>query len=289
VTRKQVCIALAAVAVAGGLLFPATAAAQKKEIIQLQRDMELLTQSHRELQRSVDEKHAVLKTLVEQSLDSINKLNTTLGMLQQSIQQVQATSGSRMDTLATQVQALADNLEDLKSRMGKLNQQMTDAQGVLQSLDAKIAGGVPAAGSPGAPAGPPPSAEVLYSNALRDFTGGKYDLARQQFLDYLKFYPDTDLASNSQFYLGEIFYAQKQLEEAIGEYDKVLDNYPKSFKLADARMKKGFALLELGRRASAIRELREVVRRHPGTEAERRSRAKLRELGVAASAAPGKQ
>jgi tol-pal system protein YbgF len=278
-----------AVLTAGTLIFPVAAVAQKKEIIQLQRDMELLTQSHRELQRSVDEKHAVLKTLVEQSLDSINKLNTTLGMLQQSIQQGQANSGSRIDTLSTQVQALADNLEELKSRMGRLNQQVADTQGVLQSLDAKIAGGTPAGGSPGAPSGPPPSAEVLYSNALRDFTGGKYDLARQQFLDYLKYFPDTDLASNSQFYLGEIFFMDKKYEEAIGEYDKVLDHYPKSFKLADARLKKGLALLEVGRRTSAIRELREVVRRHPGTEAERRSRAKLRELGVSASTAPTKQ
>jgi TolA-binding protein len=68
----------------------------------------------------------------------------------------------------------------------------------------------------------------------------------------------------------------------VAEYDKVLDGYPKSFKLADARLKKGLALLEMTQRASALRELREVVRRHPGTEAERRARAKLRELGVTA-------
>jgi tol-pal system protein YbgF len=276
---------LAVCIVAGSLLLASPAKAQKKEIIQLQRDMELLTQSHRELQRSVDEKHAVLKTLVEQSLDAINKLNTSLGVLQQNVQQVQANSGARIDTLSTHVQALADNLEELKSRMGKLNQQVAEAQGVLQSLDSKIAGGTPASET-GPAAGPPPSASVLYANALRDFTGGRFDLAQQQFTDYLKYYPDTDLASNSQFYLAEILYAQKKFEESVPEYDKVLDNFPKSFKLADARLKKGLALLELGRRTSAIRELREVVRRHPATDAERRARAKLRELGVTASAAP---
>jgi len=271
---------LTAAGIALVLLSPAPAAAQKKEILQLQADMNRLLLTQRDLQRTVDEKNAVLKTLVEQSLDAIAKLNTSLGMLQQSVQAVQANSGSRIDTLTTQVQALADNLDEVKSRLGKLNQQIGDAQSVLQSLDAKIAGGAPVPGAPGALETPPPSADALYSNALRDYTGGKYDLARLQFLDYLKFFPEHDLASNAQFYLGEIFFAQKQYPEAIGEYDKVLDNYPKSFKLAAARLKKGMALLELGQKSSALRELREVVRRHPATEEERRARAKLRELGA---------
>ena len=133
--------------------------------------------------------------------------------------------------------------------------------------------------------GPPPSADTLYSNGLRDITSGKYDLARSEFQDYLKYYGDTDLASNAQFYLGEIAYSQRQYSESVGEYDKVITNYPKSFKLAPARLKKGMALLELGQKTQAIKELREVVKRYPGTEEERRARAKLKELGVAATAA----
>ena len=276
--------AMLAGAVGGILLGPAPVGAVAKEIIELQRDVALLLQAHRDLQRSVDEKHAIQKTLLEQSLDSISKLNTSLGALQKTMQDVQANSGARLDAMSTQVQGLADNLEEVKARLGKLNQQLAEMQNTLQSLDAKVAGGTPAAGGPTpAPSGPPPSADVLYSNGLRDITGGKYDLARQEFQDYLKYYPDVDLASNAQFYLGEILYVQKQYKEAIGEYDKVLENYPKSFKLAPARLKKAMALLELGQKASAIREFREVIRRYPGTEEERRARAKLRDLGVTAS------
>lgn len=263
------------------LFAPAPLAAQKKEIIQLQRDVAALTQSQRDLQRAVDEKHAILKTLVEQSLDNINRLNLTLGSLQKTIQDVQANSGARVDSLSTQVQAFADNLEELKVRMGRLSQQMADAQGVLQSLDAKLAGGAPLPVPPDSlPAAPPPSGDMLYSNAYRDFTGGKYDLARQEFLEYLKHFPEGEFASNSEFYLGEILFVQKQYRESITQYDKVLENYTKSNKFPDARLKKALALLELGQRASAQRELREVVRRHPGSEAERRASAKLRELSA---------
>jgi tol-pal system protein YbgF len=202
--------------------------------------------------------------------------------------------------MSTQVQGLSDNLEEIKSRLGKLNQQLVDVQNTIQSLDAKVSGGsVPAGAAPSsapsgstlaptsggvpsaASAGPPPSADTLYSNGLRDITSGKYDLARSEFEDYLKYYGDTDLASNAQFYLGEIAYSQRQYSQAVTEYDKVLTNYPRSFKLAPARLKKGMAMIELGQKTSGVKELREVVKRYPGTEEERRARARLKELGVA--------
>ena len=144
-----------------------------------------------------------------------------------------------------------------------------------------------AAGS-GAPmasaAGPPASADVLYSNALRDINGKHYDLATQEFQDYLKYYSDTDLASNAQFYLGEIAYAQAQYPQALDAYNKVIDNYPKSFKLASARLKKGLTLVETGDKTMGIRELRSVVRLFPGSEEDKRARAKLKELGAAVTA-----
>jgi tol-pal system protein YbgF len=207
--------------------------------------------------------------------------------------------------MSTQVQGLSDNLEEIKSRLGKLNQQLVDLQNTVQSLDAKISGGGAAAPSGGvgssgglapspagsvpssgaaAGGGPAPSADTLYSNGLRDITSGKYDLARQEFQDYLKHYGDTDLASNAQFYLGEIAYSQKNYDQAVSEYDHVLTNYPKSFKLAPAHLKKGMALIELGQKTAGVRELRDVVKRFPGTEEERRARAKLKELGVPVSA-----
>jgi tol-pal system protein YbgF len=214
------------------------------------------------------------------------------------VQDVQANSGTRLDTMSTQVQGLSDNLEEIKSRLGKVNQQLVDLQNSVQSIDARLAGGNPTGAPAGAapsgakptgaasaaPAPSHPSADTLYSNGLGDINSGKLDLARSEFQDYLTYYGDTDLASNAQFYLGEIAYAQHQYQQALVEYDKVLTNYPKSFKLASARYKKGMALLELSQKNAGVKELRDVVKRYPGTEEERRARAKLKELGVAVTA-----
>jgi tol-pal system protein YbgF len=284
----------------GSLIGPRPALAVAREIIELQRDVTTLLQGQKDMGTQITQDHTVMRTLIEQSNDTVGKLNGTMSGLQKSVQDVQANSGARLDTMSTQVQGLSDNLEEIKSRLGKLNQQLVDVQNTIQSLDAKISGGSAPVGSapsttPGsasvqptgsaASSGPAPSADTLYSNGLRDITSGKYDLARSEFEDYLKYYGDTDLASNAQFYLGEIAYSQRQYSQAVTEYDKVLTNYPKSFKLAPARLKKGMALIELGQKSSGVKELREVVKRYPGTEEERRARAKLKELGVPATAA----
>ncbi len=292
-------------AIAGSLVGPRPAEAVAREIIDLQRDVTSLLQGQKDMSTQINTDHTVVKTLVEQAGENVGKLNATMSSVQKSVQDVQANSGARLDTMSTQVQGLSDNLEEIKSRLGKLNQQLVDLQGAVQSIDAKMSGAAPANAIPSggssprpandgnsappianntAPASAAPSADMLYSNGLRDITSGKYDLARQEFQDYLKYYSDTDLASNAQFYLGEIAYTQKQYQDAVSEYDKVLTQYPKSFKLAPARLKKGMALIELGQKTPGVRELREVVKRYPGTEEERRARAKLKELGVAVTA-----
>jgi tol-pal system protein YbgF len=275
---------LAAAMVAGAagavLLAPVRVGAVDREVIQLLQMVTQLTQNQQALQTSVTQNAAVEKTLIEQSLDSVSKLNQTMGVLQKSVMDMQANSGARLDSMSTQVQGVSDNLQELLARMGKLNQQLTDAQTAIQSIDAKLAANTPVPDAGAASGGPAPSADLLYSNGLRDLNGKKYDLASQEFQDYLKYYPDTDLASNAQFYLGEIAFAQEQYSQAMDAYTKVLDNYPKSFKLAAARLKKALALIEVGEKTSAIRELRNVVRLYPGSEEDRRARAKLKELGV---------
>ena len=278
--------------IAGSALAPPPAEAVSREIIELQQQVQQLLQSQRDMRSVMDTNSATLKTLVQQSLDSITQLNNQMGALQKTVQDVQAGSGSRIDTLATQTQGLSDNMQDVQARVGKLSQQLTDVQSLLQSIDSKIssggstgsAGGSAAGGgglgaNPPNPTAPPISADTLYQNALRDYTSGKYDLSRQEFSDYLRNFPTSDLAGNAQFYLGEIDYAQSNFQGAVTEYDRVIFEYPKGHKVAAAILKKGMAEAKLGQKASALRDLREVARRFPGSEEARQANARLKELG----------
>jgi tol-pal system protein YbgF len=289
-------------ALGGVILAPQPAGAVSKEMIQLQQQVTTLLQNQQDMRTAIDANNASTRTLLQQSLDAVTHINTEIGALQQTVQQVQANTGTRIDSMAQQSQGLSDNLQDVQARVAKLSQQLTDIQNTLQSIDAKVSssspasatgstpGSMPTGGAPDGPSSnpgagqpsqmPPISADTLYQNALRDFTTGKYDMARQEFGDYTKNFPNDDLAGNAQFYLGEIDYAQGNYSDAVTQYDTVLTNYPKSFKLAASLLKKGMAEIELGKKTTGIRDLREVVRRFPGSPEEHTAQAKLHELGV---------
>jgi len=286
-------------ALCGSALAPTPVGAVSREMIQLQQSVDALTQAQQSLRSAVDANNATMRTLIQQATDSVNQLNGKMSLVEKTVQEVQANTGARIDTMTTQTQGLSDNVQDIQARVGKLAQQMNDVQGLLQSIDGKLSTGAAlspssagaAPGSQGATgedsagggAPPPISADTLYQNALRDFTGGKYDLAKQEFSDYMTNFPTNDLASNAQFYLGEIDYAQGNYKVAIVSYTKVIAQYPRSFKVAASQLKKAQAEIKLGNKQAGIRDLHEVVRKYPGSDEARQAQARLRELGVSAT------
>jgi tol-pal system protein YbgF len=254
-----------------------------KEMIQLQTQVQQLQEQMTAMQRSFDERMGVMKNLVEQDTDTVNKLASSLSTLETALQKQQSDSAARVDQVSGQIQAFNDSIDELKARLAKVSKQLDDMQSSQQSLAAQQA--QQQAQQQAAASAPPP--DVLYNNALRDYNGDKNDLALQEFSDYVKFYPNTDLAGNCYFYLGEIQFRQGNYEQAAQNYDQVLQNFPSGSKAASAQLKKGFALIELGKQQEGVAELRRVIQRYPKSNEALQARERLRKLGVAASARPG--
>jgi tol-pal system protein YbgF len=247
-----------------------------KEMVQLQTQVQQLQEQMTAMQRSFDERMGVMRNLVEQDTDAVNKVANALNALQTTLQKQQADSGSKVDQVSGQIQALNDTMDEIKVRLAKVTKQLEDMQAAQQSIQATPA--QRQAEQQAAANAPPP--DVLYNNALRDYTGGKNDLASQEFSDYLKFYPNTDLAGNSYFYLGEIQYRAQNYQQAVQSYDQVLQNFPSGNKAASAQLKKGFALIELGKQDDGVAELRHVVQRYPHSPEALQARERMRKLGV---------
>jgi tol-pal system protein YbgF len=248
-----------------------------KEIIQLQTQVEQLQQQMTLMQQQFNERMGVMKNLVEQNTDVANKVNATLRDLQASINKQQQDRAGQVDQISGQIQALNDTMDELKVRLAKLSKQLEDMQSAQQSLAAQQAQAQQQAQAMAQ--APPP--DVLYNNGLRDYNGGKPDLATQEFNDYVKFYPNTDLAGNAYFYLAELQYRAGNYPKAIEEYDLVLQNFPSGNKAAAAQLKKGFALLELGKEEDGAKELRHVIQRYPRTNEATQARERLRKVGTA--------
>jgi tol-pal system protein YbgF len=264
----RIVLALALILTIG--LAPAYGAS--KEIIQLQTQVDQLQQQMTQMKQSFDERMGVMKNLVEQNTDVANKVNTSLKDLQALINKQQQDRGAQVDQISGQVQALNDTMDEIKVRLAKVSKQLEDMQSAQQSLAASQAQQQQQAQAMAQ--APPP--DVLYNNGLRDYNGGKPDLATQEFNDYVKFYPNTDLAGNAYFYLAELQYRAGNFPKAIEEYDLVLQNFPSGNKAAAAQLKKGFALLELGKDEEGTQELRHVIQRYPRTNEATQARERLR-------------
>jgi tol-pal system protein YbgF len=250
-----------------------------KEMIQLQTQVQQLQEQMTAMQRSFDERMGVMKNLVEQDTDAVNKVVSALNALQTTLQKQQTDAGTRTDQVSGQIQAMNDTMDELKVRLAKVTKQLEDMQAAQQSIQAQQA--TQQAQQQAQAQAPPP--DVLYNNALRDYNGNKNDLALQEFSDYIKFYPNTDLAGNSYFYLGELQFRAGNYQQAAESYDQVLQNFPSGNKAASAQLKKGFALIELGKQDDGVGELRHLIQRYPHSPEALQARDRLRKLGVSST------
>jgi TolA-binding protein len=279
------------------LLMPLPAHAVSKEMIQLQTQVQQLSDMLQHLQSSNDERMGVLQHLVEQSADSLNKLTQQMTGLQGQLEQ-----STKNDTLAAQIQGLNDSVDELKTRLGQVNKQLTDIQSQLQNVQAQPA----PQGSPAQPQTPmadpstgqtyPPSqgglandtsprpqappVDQLYQSALRDYNGARYDIAISEFADVIKYYPQNALAGNSNYYLGEISYRQGLYPAAIRYYDMVLEQFAGSSKSAASQLRKAQAELATQQRDAGIRDLRSLVQRYPTSPEGAQGRSLLNGMGV---------
>jgi tol-pal system protein YbgF len=256
----------------------------KSQLIQIQTQLQIMQDNMSRMQQSFDERMGVMKDLLTQQIDNVNKMGTTVQNLQKTLGQQTTDEGGKVDQISGQVQALHDAVDELKARLAKVSKQLDDIQSAQQNMPAQTPPGQP--GGPATAAATPqaPPADQLYNDALRDYNANKNDLAAQEFTQYLQVYGNTDLAGNAQFYLGEIAYRQANYSGAVQAYNKVLDQYPGGNKSAAAQLKKGYALLELGQRDAGIQELRSLISRYPKSPEALQARDRLNKLGAAGAA-----
>ena len=287
----------AVVAAAVLTLSPSRSSGASKEILELQRDVATLQDMVKAMQRSQDEKFGALQVLVQQSLNAANDASKSVAIIQSGFQQslrdqeakvVTPVVGlsSRMEQVSTDLRTVSQAVSDLTGLVSSLKAQLTDLNAAVKVMQAPPAapptgGGTMAGGTPGGTMEPPPiSSKDLYDNATRDRSGGKFDLALQEFADYLKWYSNTDMAPNAQYYIAWIHSSQGDLENAVKEFDMVIDKWPdNNNKIPDAMFGKGQALMKLGRRTDAGNEFRQLIQRFPRNDLANKACDQLKSMG----------
>lgn len=275
---------------------PFSAFAQKKEILDMQRDVAMLQDQVRTLKSAFDEKMGQVTLLLQQSVDAQKdvskavtvletRLNDKLTEQAKNVGAPVVALGSKVDQMTTEFQSVSAGMSDLVSRMGKLDQKLVDLSNAVRTMQAAPPPPTPSGtGSTTAPAGgtgaPVASAEKLYEDAYRDKISGKSDLALKGFTDYLTYYQSTDKAPNAQFWLGTIYYENGNLDSALKHFDGVITEYGENFKIPDALLMKGRTLARMDRRNAAIESFRTLNAKYPKSDAAPKACSELKDLGV---------
>jgi TolA-binding protein len=132
----------------------------------------------------------------------------------------------------------------------------------------------------------------IYQAAYLDFSKGSYQRAIDGFREFLRRFPDHELAGSGQYWIGEAYFslartettagqgdrAKSSLEQAVQEYRKVVANYPRGDKAPTALYKEALALIELKQPALAQQRLQYLIENFPQAEETPLAREKLSSL-----------
>ena len=282
----------------------ATGVATQQDLLQLRQEMAATQQSAQRARVDADTISAqVDKRVREQNGDRDRQV---------------AALNRQIDSLNDTLTSLSGRVDELSTKLDTMNRQVRGAAPAAGTAAATTprpptaAPGTPAAGpapgaTAGAPAGPSPGAvaavpprpttgalqpQDIYQAAYIDFSKGSYSLAIAGFREFLRRYPEHELAGSAQYWIGEAYLslargftdasqndkASESLEQAVQEFKKVQANYPRAEKVPTALYKEALALLDLKQPALAQARLQYLVDNFPRAEETSLARERLSTL-----------
>lgn len=218
---------------------------------------------------------------VNKSVSSVTKALRTVG---EAIEMREAEQDRRLDEMAKALHGMAAQAGTIKEgKLSKNGKRDSRPGGSAESGSTKgsghaTAGPAPTSAVVATEGTPSDSEEKSYEQSLQAFKDGDFEGARRRFSDFLQRHPDSKLAGNAQYWLGECYYGAKDYGQAIEAFDRVHRTYPDNAKVPAALLKKGFAYVALNDRGRASSALKQVVEAYPRSPEATKAKEKLAQL-----------
>jgi tol-pal system protein YbgF len=205
----------------------------------------------------------------------MSEANLELAEIRHEHQQIKATL-AHMDSLLTDQNAVSRKLnadfftgmQELQNRMSLVEARLTDAGTQFNIATSKIENR-PNAPTDSSDAGKKTdelNPESMYRTAYYDVIKGNYDMAIKGMQEYLKSYPQTSLADNALYWIGECHLTQKDYANAQTSFEQLLKDYPQSENIAASKLKLGLCLYNQKSKTKAKQYFQDVAKNYPGTE-----------------------
>ncbi len=223
-------------------------------------------------------------TQPDPTLVKLNDVDARLGRIEHVNQGLLQLS-ERIDALEAQMRQMRGELEELQNTNDTLRKQQRDLYADLDrrltalQAGAKSAAAGPGDGGAGAPGGDGAGGDqAAYTRAFDALKSTDYAGAITRFRDFLRTYPQSQLAGNAQYWLGEAYYVTHDYDNAALAFRAVGEQYPQSPKVADALVKLGLTLIDQKKLVEARLTLKQVIQRFPGTDAAKLASTRLQTI-----------
>lgn len=120
--------------------------------------------------------------------------------------------------------------------------------------------------------------QAEYDAAFAELKALRYERAADGFRNFIARYPESRLADNAQYWLGESYYGARNFSMALQAFQQLLDRYPDSGKRADALLKVGYSHYELRQWPAARAALEQVQAQYPDSTIARLAENRLRTM-----------
>lgn len=225
---------------------------------------------------------------VKENTDEALKLAQEAKLESDALSSKMAKMDNRMIVLSEEVANISSaKIEELENRISLLIEAYKDLHASVKALEEKSICNIvrnkkrssnTATFSPASAASLLTSPEYeIYQNGLRVFNNRNYDRAIEIFTDLLKQYPSGKYADNSNFWIGESYYAKEDFSSAVSSFEKVF-TFKGSSKGDDAQFKIGLSYLKMGEAQKAKNALKKLIDRYPASEYTQRSKKYLSEI-----------
>jgi tol-pal system protein YbgF len=202
---------------------------------------------------------------------SLIELTMQVDDLQRQNAELQGRTESLEHSAESTASRQRDLYVDVDDRIQSLERSLQNQPAAVNVLD----GGALLPGQLPVPGG---SDRDNYQAAFELLKEQRYEPAALAFQQFLISYPDSQLADNAQYWLAESYYVTDQFENALKEFQVVINKHPRSRKVPDALLKIGYSNYELERYDAARTSLGMVQSEYPDTTAARLAEQRLKRM-----------
>ena len=120
----------------------------------------------------------------------------------------------------------------------------------------------------------------LYRSAFQLVKDKDYNEAIDSFNAFLYLFPQSNYASNAQYWLSESIYALGDFANAMINFAQVVEKYPNSSKIADAKLKIGYCYYSIKKWKEARFIFSDIIKKYPNTSLSQLAEKKIQSMDV---------